>query len=185
MRRKVLTLCAAVAVALLAAGGASAADLSHAEELAPENENDSGAEAGICVVGVDSPCSGEEAETRTDGQIADNGSEKDGQMWIPEDQNRDGEIDNRFGCEPVTHPTPQSGDEISPDSANETEGQILLPEDQNHDGKIDERFGGSESDETQIMLPEDQNRDGEIDDRFTETPLNLLGGFLTSVFGLF
>lgn len=199
MRRKAMTLLAAVAVALVAAGGASAAVIDDPAESALENESDGGdTEVGVCVVGVDSPCNGEDAEKPP---ATDDNHSEEGQMWIPEDQNRDGEIDERFGGEDSAdvvhengtgergwdiHPTPHNGSEIGEDSDGE-DSQILLPEDQNRDGQIDERFGGGESDgeSNQIWIPEDQNRDGLIDERFTEDSRTVLGVLLPGLFGLF
>jgi len=105
MRRILLATLAALTVLLAAAGGVTAMDLGDTTELTddpdpagePIAENDSAdddeAEVGICVVGVDSPCNGENASAGA--EIGDNSSE-DGEMWIPEDQDRDGEIDDRF-----------------------------------------------------------------------------------------
>jgi hypothetical protein len=138
MRRKAFTLLAAVAVVLVAIGGASAAELTHAEELAPE-EDRGDREVGICVVGADSPCNGEE----TDGeQIATNNSEEN-KMWIPEDQNRDGEIDDRFAGD--------SSKELNGDDDSE-ESQIWIPEDQNRDGEIDDRFLGNSPDSLTAII---------------------------------
>ncbi len=62
--------------------------------------NDSKTEAGICVVGADSPCNGPEHTDNQsgseDGERIGSDDDEEGQLWIPEDQNRDGEIDDRF-----------------------------------------------------------------------------------------
>lgn len=181
MRRKAITLLAAVSVVLVAFGGAATAAHSQPAELDPANESAEGdADVGICVVGVDSPCNGEQAE-EIDGEPANDSEEK---MWIPEDQNRDGEIDERFTG------NDSDGDCLNGDDPAERDPQILLPEDQNHDGEIDERFTDEESDgdelqggnvsdgDGQLWIPEDQNRDGEIDDRFTGEISGVLSGLL-------
>jgi hypothetical protein len=76
----------------------------------PSAGDESSDDAGICVVGADSPCndasSGSDADNATDATHptpsdgehigSDSGGSDEGQMWIPEDQNRDGEIDDRF-----------------------------------------------------------------------------------------
>lgn len=63
-------------------------------------ENDSDADAGICLVGADTPCNdgGDRTDDGTAGEEigSDDGSD-DSQIWLPEDQNRDGQIDDRFG----------------------------------------------------------------------------------------
>ncbi|SNZ12436.1 hypothetical protein SAMN06269185_1732 [Natronoarchaeum philippinense] len=53
--------------------------------------------AGVCVIGADSPCNG--GETRDSGSNSHSSSAshgESGQVWIPEDQNHDGEIDEEF-----------------------------------------------------------------------------------------
>ena len=161
----------AVAVLAVAVGGVSAGvssseapetdDTTNGEEIEPEESEDvddettdSGevshadeAEAGICVVGADSPCNGESADGERIGNDSDDGK----QIMIPEDQNRDGEIDDRF-----------TNDE------NADVGVCIIGADSacNSDDKEDGKVGAGGADEEQIMVPEDQNRDGEIDDRF-------------------
>jgi hypothetical protein len=209
----------ALAVSLVALGGVAAADGSTApiEQTpteTPSGDGGDGGDVGICVVGADSPCnddgSGENSQTSTtddeqaehsdaDGGDAISGNDSgDGQMWIPEDQNRDGEIDDRFKsddsddnrsrdggwCRVIDPPAdeqhnahrdpgmekPRPEEAERSDSGNES-GQIWIPEDQNRDGEIDDRFKGDSGNESsQIFLPEDQNRDGEIDDRFKSEP---------------
>ena len=98
MRAKTVALCAAIVAVALTAASAAALP---ADELAPENESENRT-VGVCVVGADSPCNGDDASDATEGthgstdETTDNGSAHDGKMWIPEDQNRDGEIDERF-----------------------------------------------------------------------------------------
>ena len=100
MKAKLVALCAAVAVIALTASGATAVSDS---ELAPDNETNNTA-VGICVVGVDSPCNGDDADESLGDELrGDDANETDSgdrKMWIPEDQNRDGEIDDRFGGVP-------------------------------------------------------------------------------------
>ncbi|WP_436901500.1 hypothetical protein [Halovenus halobia] len=200
MRAKIVALLTAVAVIALTAGGAAALP---ADELAPEDDTEN-ATVGICVVGVDSPCNGDAADGSTGDQVGSNDSD-DGQLWIPEDQNRDGEIDERFRGE-------DNGTEIG-DGEDTEDKQILLPEDQNHDGEIDEQFrgdtGAEEGDsehrhadaddhrhdntdekhehgtaeDGQLWIPEDQNRDGEIDERFRGVP-EFLNELFATLFGL-
>lgn len=72
MRRTVIPLLTAFALVLVAAGGAVAAgDAGTTVEPSPE-------------------------ETPDDEQLSSNDSDEDGRMHVPEDQNRDGEIDERF-----------------------------------------------------------------------------------------
>jgi len=98
MRAKLVALLAAIAVIALAASGATALP---EDELAPENETDEPT-AGVCVVGVDSPCNGDAAEEMPGPQPVENDS-GDEQVRIPEDQNGDGEIDERFRGDDCTH----------------------------------------------------------------------------------
>ncbi|MXR51066.1 hypothetical protein GRX03_05525 [Halovenus sp. WSH3] len=165
MRRKAVTLLAAVAVAFVAVGGVAAADHSAPAELAPEDENSTGGdvEVGVCVVGVDSPCNGERAEEFGDDSSETNDSER--KMWIPEDQNRDGEIDDRF--------VGDGDSEESGDNANEST-RIVHPTPGTDDPVRED--GGAE-----MWIPEDQNRDGEIDDRFLPNSPDPLGGVLLYV----
>lgn len=165
------TLVAAVAVLTVAVGGVSAGvsssetletdDTTDGEKIEPEESEDvdhgttdseegshaDEAEAGICVVGADSPCNGES----TDGEHIGNDSDDGKQIMIPEDQNRDGEIDDRF-----------TNDE------NADVGVCIIGADSpcNSDDKEDGKIGAGSDDEEQSMIPEDQNRDGEVDDRF-------------------
>lgn len=196
MSAKTVALLTAVAVIALTASGAAALP---EEELAPEDDTEN-ATVGICVVGVDSPCNGDTADESAGDQTGSNDSD-DGTIWLPEDQNRDGEIDERFRGE-------DNGTQIGDGDA--TDKQILLPEDQNHDGKIDERFrgdagvqeGNSEhgdaddehrhgntdeehghADDGQLWIPEYQNRDGEIDERFRGVP-TFLETLFTALLGL-
>lgn len=175
MVRKLLPLLAALAVLLVAAGGvAAASDIGGSDELTDndaegaddnaghgndEADDTSDAEVGICVVGVDSPCNGD-SRTNADQETAtgEKTSEGDGQMWIPEDQNRDGQIDDRFKDDEAVHSgkaeagicvvgadSPCNGDEGSASGEIETgtpaeNDQIWIPEDQSHDGQIDDQF---------------------------------------------
>jgi len=107
MKRTILPLCTVLALLLVAVGGASAADAAGTTTAPLADE--SGDDAGICLVGADSPCNdGENATTNAthptphndssivdDGTDGDDGSD-DGRMRIPEDQDGDGEIDERF-----------------------------------------------------------------------------------------
>ncbi len=199
MSAKTVALLTAVAVIALTASGAAALP---EEELAPEDDTEN-ATVGICVVGVDSPCNGDTADESAGDQTGSNESD-DGTVWLPEDQNRDGEIDERFRGE-------DNGTQIG-DGEDTEEKQILLPEDQNHDGKIDERFHGdtsaeegnsehghadsgeehrhgntdeehADADDGQLWIPEDQNRDGEVDERFRGVP-TFLETLFTALLGL-
>ncbi|WP_336326099.1 hypothetical protein [Halovenus sp. HT40] len=198
MKSKAITLLAVVAVALFAAGGASAAALSDSTELAPENESDGGdATVGVCVVGADSPCNGEGAEELPSKDTESNESDgPDGQILLPEDQNRDGEIDERFTgengsdeavhpdpiSEPIdhTHPTRHTGEE-SDDKG--TDGAIDHTHPTPHTGE--EIGDDGSSDGVEVWIPEDQNRDGQIDDRFTEDAREIAGALLSGLLGLF
>lgn len=195
MKSKAITLLAVVAVALFAAGGASAAALSDSAELAPENESDGeDATVGICVVGADSPCNGEGAEELPSKDTERNDSE-DGQILLPEDQNHDGEIDERFtgenGSDEAVHPDP-IGEPI--DHTHPTRHTGEESDDKGSDGAIDHthptRHTGEESDDgssdgMEFWIPEDQNRDGQIDDRFTEDAREIAGALLSGLLGLF
>ena len=137
MRRKAFTLLAVAAVVLVAAGGASAANLTQAEELAPKDDSGQGGDAdvGVCVVGADSPCNGEDAKEAA-GEQTDGNDSDDNEMWIPEDQNRDGEIDDRFTGN-------DESKELDGENESTDDHQIWIPEDQNRDGEIDDRFTGT------------------------------------------
>ena len=191
MRHKLVPLLAVFALLLVAAGGATAAGDAGTNITSEETPDDSG-DVGICLVGADSPCNDAPADDSAAGtsddnvsddgdQIGDNDPDEDGQMWIPEDQNRDGEIDDRFNSgdnenadsdfetgngtthiEPVpdqstppTHPTPVDGStEIgSDDGTSDEQNQIWIPEDQNHDGEIDDRFLGGFGPFADVILP--------------------------------
>lgn len=114
MRRKLLSLLSVFALLLVAAGGAAAAgDAGTNISTPPEQTADSGIDAGICLAGADSPCNDAPADDPSaDGELHErNTSDEDGKMHIPEDQNRDGAIDDRFGGDAVaelfavlTHP---------------------------------------------------------------------------------
>jgi hypothetical protein len=114
MRRKLLPLLSVLALLLVAAGGAAAAgDAGTNITTPPEQTADSGTDAGICLVGADSPCNDAASNdadvthptpTNNSTEIGSEGGQsdgEDGQLWIPEDQNRDGEIDNRFDGDAV------------------------------------------------------------------------------------
>lgn len=189
MRSEAITLLAVVAVALVAAGGASAAALSDSTELAPENEtNGEDATVGVCVVGTDSPCNGDGAEELPSKDTeSDESDGPDGQILLPEDQNHDGEIDERFIGENEsddpdwrTHPTPHEGGEIG---ENDSDGPVWNTHPTPHEGH--EIGDDGSSDGTEIWIPEDQNRDGEIDDRFTEDAREVAGALLSGLLGLF
>jgi hypothetical protein len=80
------------------------------DESSDAEEESGSDDAGICLVGADSPCN-----DATDGSDADNGTD-------------------------ATHPTPSDGEHIGSDSGGSDEGQMWIPEDQNRDGEIDDRF---------------------------------------------
>ena len=166
MRRTLIPLLTVFALLLVAAGGAAAAGDAGTTSTA-ENATDGG-DVGICLVGADSPCNGAPADGSANDTAAGDGDRlgedtdsEDGRLWIPEDRDRDGEIDEEFQGDrggngtlhilpthtdrPATHPTP----------TNDTT-----------DIGTDD---GQSGDDTQIWIPEDRNRDGEIDDRFTAT----------------
>lgn len=183
MRPKAITLLAVVAVALVAAGGASAAALSDSTELAPENESDGeDATVGVCVVGTDSPCNGEGAEELPSKDTESNES--------------DGQIDERFGGEngsdeavhpdpigePIdhTHPTRHSGEE-SDDWG--TDGAIDYTHPTRQTGE--EIGDDGSSDGMEVWIPEDQNCDGQIDDRFAEGAREVAGALLSGLLSLF
>ena len=103
MRRKLIPLLTVFALLLVAAGGATAAGDASTNISADETATDG--DVGICLVGADSPCNDapDDAESATDANESADGERTgnddgadDGQMWLPEDQNRDGEIDDRF-----------------------------------------------------------------------------------------
>ena len=200
MRRKLVPLLTVFALLLVAAGGAAAAG-DAGTNISPADTPDDSGDAGICLVGADSPCNDAPAddsaaeasddEASDDGdQIGDNDSDKDGRMWIPEDQNRDGEIDDRF----------KSGENESADSSDETgsedAGICLVGADSpcndtsaTHPTPINDTTeigsdGNTSDEQNQIWIPEDQNHDGEIDDRFlsgvgpfSDVTLPFVGGF--------
>ncbi|MFC7134623.1 MULTISPECIES: hypothetical protein [Salinibaculum] len=103
MVRKALPLLMALAVSLVAVGGAAAAGGTAIQT----NDSSSDGQMGICVVGADSPCNDESTDgddtppthpTPANGsdELGEGDDSDENQMWIPEDQNRDGEIDERF-----------------------------------------------------------------------------------------
>lgn len=151
-----------------------------------DSENGSEKQAGICTVGADSPCNGEQWDgdngTQPDGEpIAGNESDEAKQILIPEDQNRDGEIDDRFqgdddeaevGVCMIGVDSPCNGDDV-----DETPGEQI------GDGSGDDQIGDGSDAEEQIWIPEDQNRDGEIDQRFLGS--GFVGDLISLAFGLF
>jgi len=112
MGRKTLPLLMALAVSLVAVGGVAAADGPvDATHPTPHETPDEGeSSVGVCVVGPDSPCNGESTDGSNTTPVThptplndsdrlgsdDGDDDSDNQLWIPEDQNRDGEIDDRF-----------------------------------------------------------------------------------------
>lgn len=141
MRLNLVALFVAVAVIALTASGAAAVP---EDGLAPENETDN-ATVGICVVGVDSPCNGDNADDSAGDRVGSDDPDG-GEMWIPEDQTHDGEIDERFrgdstAEEHESEHTHGNTDDDHSHCMNE-KPQILLPGDQNRDDQVDERFGG-------------------------------------------
>jgi hypothetical protein len=182
MQRTVLALLAALAVMLVAVGGAAAIERGTAiSDDQPDNTTDDGADVGVCVVGADSPCNdasdngteriGDDTAPRADKgseRIGSNDSNESGQIWIPEDQNRDGEIDDRF----------TGDDEKSADAGVCVVGADSPCNDAGSDGAGDRIGSDTGSDETsRIWIPEDQNRDGEIDDHFLGDRANSLWQF--------
>jgi len=101
MRRTLLPLLTVSALLLVAVGGATAAGdagttITDGSSDATPTEGD----AGIRVVGADSPPNDADNSTHPmpydSTEIGtDSGGDDDGRVWTPEDQNRDGEIDNR------------------------------------------------------------------------------------------
>jgi hypothetical protein len=176
MQRTVLALLAALAVMLVAVGGAAAIESGTAiSDDQPDNTTDDGADVGVCVVGADSPCNdasnerseqiGDTDQRADEGseQIGENDSDENSQIWIPEDQNRDGEIDDRFTGDDETSAdagicvvgadspcndagSDDAGDRIGSDTGSDETSRIWIPEDQNHDGEIDDRFLGDRAD---------------------------------------
>ena len=71
------------------------------ERFRNNDSNDSEADAGICLVGADSPCNEESADQPGSEPIESRNTSEDSQIWIPEDQNRDGVIDDRFRSDSV------------------------------------------------------------------------------------
>jgi hypothetical protein len=155
----------ALAVTCVAVGGVAAADRPQtAEPIHPTpQEPADGGDMGVCVVGADSPCNGASADNGTapthptpinDSERLGDGDGENEQILLPEDQNRDGDIDERFGGD---------GEQTNSDAGTE--------------------LGSGETDDSQLWIPEDQNRDGEIDDRFlgafTPGPVDLLPSLVT------
>ena len=146
MMQKTVPLLAVLAVSLAAVGGVAAADGTAIPTDETNGSTDDSPGMGVCVVGADSPCNDE--STDGDSQPAThptplNGSdrlgddERDHEMGIPEDQNDDGEIDERFRGDDHE----RAANHIGGDDTDEG-GRLLIPEDQNRDGEIDGRFGG-------------------------------------------
>lgn len=93
-------------------------------EPAVDDESDDGMQKGI-------PDVVEKCES-------ENGSDS-GRIFLPEDQNRDGQLDDRF-----TSASPDAHDGENIGSGDDgSDGRMWIPEDQNHDGEIDDRFVGS------------------------------------------
>jgi hypothetical protein len=204
MRRKPIPLLTVFALLLVAAGGATAAGDAgtNITDESSDATSGEGGDVGICVVGADSPCNDapEDSANATDANESSEGERTgddadDGQMWIPEDQNRDGEIDDRFvGDENASAGDEQRADEEagsddagiclvgadSPcndstngtDAGNGTDATHPTPSDgtdATHPTPSDGTeigSGSGQNDGSRIWIPEDQNRDGEIDDRF-------------------
>lgn len=151
MVRKTVPLLMALAVSLVAVGGVAAQS-----PTPPATNETQSADVGVCVVGTDSPCNDDSAEDgnhSTDERaerIGGDSDSDDGQMWIPEDQNRDGEIDERFR-DSQSNAEQSTGEKI--DSSDGDETQIWIPEDQNRDGEIDQRFQGSVVSAVATLLP--------------------------------
>ena len=190
MRRKLLPLLTVFALLLVAVGGAAAAGDASTTKT-PDATPTEGGDVGICVVGADSPCNDASAEGSTNDTAADDGERigdgtaaEDGQMRIPEDQNRDGEIDDRFRGDNVSAGDEPTGDDDDEKTGSDDAGICLVgadspcndaangtdathPTPMNDSTQIGSESG--ESDDGQIWIPEDQNRDGDIDDRFLTT----------------
>jgi hypothetical protein len=185
MRRTLLSLCAALAVLSVAVGGAHAAGIT--DTTTPSSDDGDGGDVGICLVGADSPCNDAEdtsgdasdSEDANESEAIDGEDSEDGQMWIPEDQNRDGDIDDRFKG--------NDSDRIESGTDSETEAGICLvgaDSPCNGDSGGDQIGTGDDagnSDE-QIWIPEDQNRDGQIDDRFRSDEVAAAFQLIFSVF---
>lgn len=153
MKRTLSALVAGLVVLSVAVGGAVAAGELGETELNGDDGADDGPDVGVCVVGADSPCNGGDEADADHGNESSNGT---GHVWIPEDQNRDGEIDDRF-------------------HGNESEGGdagicLVGAESPCNGGNATEstgdRIAAPGDGERRAWIPEDQNRDGEIDDRF-------------------
>lgn len=149
--RRMLPLLAVLAVSLAAVGGVAAADGAIQTESTPNETSGDGPDMGICVVGADSPCNDESTDgdetapthptPQNDSERIDDGdADDDSQIRIPEDQNRDGEIDERFKGDAPADAGETEETHIGSDDGEDR--QVWIPEDQNHDGEIDDRFGG-------------------------------------------
>ena len=108
MVQKTVPFLAVLAVTLAAVGGVAAADGTAIQTDETNESTDDGPQMGVCVVGADSPCDDESTDgDRVDAthptplngsdELGDGTDDNESRMWIPEDQNRDGEIDDRFG----------------------------------------------------------------------------------------
>jgi len=162
MRRKLIPLLTVLALLLVAAGGAAAAGDTGTTDT-PDATPDSG-DAGICLVGADSPCNdapADDSDTGTDanestrgeplGDDAENESTDDaGICLVGADSpcnhgagngtvHIEPEPDERT---PPTHPTPSNGEYIGSEGEQDDRGRMWIPEDQNRDGDIDDRFHG-------------------------------------------
>jgi hypothetical protein len=151
MRRTVLPLLSVLALLLVAVGGAAGAGTT-----TPPG----GADVGVCVVGADSPCN-DAGEPQATHPTPANGSadapenatligddtddSEDSRIWIPEDRNRDGEIDERFHGDPAGDRIGAGEDADRVGAGGDADGthRVWIPEDRDHDGRIDDRFVGT------------------------------------------
>lgn len=135
MRRKIVPLLSVLVLLLVATGGVAAAD-DAGTAVDPTLDAVDSDDTGICLVGVDSPCNDAPSDDTSD----------DDQIGIPEDQDGDGEIDDRF----------RGGD----DEADV--GICLVGVDSPCNG---DATGASDDEGTGVL--DDQDRDGSVADRVT------------------
>jgi hypothetical protein len=154
MQRKITPLLTALALVVVAAGGVAAADTS--TSIGTPSNDTGDADVGICLVGADSPCNDTPDEPDTGDRIGANDSDDEHSVWIPEDRNRDGEIDDRF----------RGGTDREAEAGVCLVGADSPCNDGPGGDHSDERTGDGPGEERRMWIPEDRNRDGEIDHRF-------------------
>ncbi|MFC6765416.1 hypothetical protein [Natrinema soli] len=144
MRRKIIPLLTVLAILLVAVGSTAAAGSTgtNIDSTAETDANTISADAGICLVGADSPCNDAPIIEPVDSDKL-NGSESE--LTETDSDADDGDVGICLvgvdsPCNEAPNDGPADGNKSVETGQSNEEEQIWIPEDQNRDGEIDDRF---------------------------------------------